>query len=158
MKGERIQLDLGTPSFARICSALIPLWTAIGLIVLWQIASALIGVDLILPTPWQAIRSLCALLQTEAFWRALGATMGRACVSFAISFSLAVLAAVIGVYSRTAKRVFDSIFAFIRSVPTMSVILLLLLWLTPSGAPMAIAAIVVCPTMYTAFSVAAAPD
>lgn len=138
----------------KIAIQFIPLWTAIGILLFWWVAALAIRVDLILPTPDAALRSLAALLTETEFWIALAHTLLRAVVAFAISFAVALLSALARA-NAVCRRVLDCFFAFLRSVPTMSVILLLLIFLKPSGAPQAVAAIVICPTLYSAFSATA---
>lgn len=138
----------------KIAIQLIPVWTALGILLLWWIASLAIRVDLILPSPSETFVSLASLLTEGEFWTALGHTLIRTSLAFTVSFAVALLCA-LGRANAVCRRVSDCFFAFLRSVPTMSVILLLLIFLKPSGAPQAVAAIVICPTLYSAFSAAA---
>ena len=108
----------------KIAIQLIPVWTALGILLLWWIASLAIRVDLILPSPSETFVSLASLLTEGEFWTALGHTLIRASLAFTVSFAVALLCA-LGRANAVCRRVSDCFFAFLRSVPTMSVILLL---------------------------------
>lgn len=134
----------------RVCSALIPVWVGLGLVLLWLVAALLIGEELILPTPMQTIEECFALFGQASFWAALGKTLLRGVLAFVCSFFIALLFSLLSMIPSVGK-VAGIVFSVLRSIPTMSVILLLLIWLRPSLAPAAVAAIVILPTLYSVF-------
>lgn len=135
----------------KVLSRLIPLWISLGVLLLWWVVALLIGVELILPTPYVAVRETIDLLKDSSFWIALGATLWRSAFSFVVSFFIALLLAILSSLSSICSKIAGGILSIVRSIPTMSVILLLLIWTKPSGAPIFVAAIVICPTLYSAF-------
>ncbi len=128
-----------------------PLFVTLLVLVIWQIASLLLNVDLILPSPLDAFKQLLDYLGEKDFWISLGGTLLRSLISFAFSFIIALLFAVLSAVNTRAKKLISPFTAIIRSIPTMSVILLLIIWLSPSAAPIAVAIIVIFPTLYSAF-------
>lgn len=139
-----------------VLNILFPVLVAAAVFIVWAIAAAVIGASLILPSPADAVREFFAYFADPDFWRAAGNTMWRSVYSFAISFVLALAAAVISKRFSAARRLIDPFVAFIRSIPTMSVILIFIIWLNPVNAPAAVAVIVIFPTLYSSFSAAIA--
>ena len=131
-------------------SALIPVWVGLGILLLWTVAALLIGEELILPTPWQTVEECFALFFEKSFWVSMGRTLLRALLAFVCSFFIALVCALFSTVPALGKAL-GAVFSFLRSIPTMSVILLLLIWLRPSLAPAAVAAIVILPTLYSVF-------
>ncbi len=128
-----------------------PLFVTLIILLAWQIAALTLNVDVILPSPVNAFKQLFDYLGEKDFWLSLGGTLLRSLISFVFSFLIALLFAVLSAINKTAKKIISPFAAIIRSVPTMSVILLLIIWLSPLVAPLAVAVIIICPTLYSAF-------
>ena len=124
----------------------------VGLFLLsWLIASKIIGIEMILPTPLQAIKELFELFGTGEFWLAVGNTLGRALYSFILSTILAIVLAVASYLLPQLAKVLSPIIVILRSVPTMSIILLALIWLDSTSAPVLIAFLILFPQLYASF-------
>lgn len=124
----------------------------VGLFVLvWFMVSKIIGVEMILPTPIESIKRLFALLGTNTFWLAVAGTLGRSLYSFALSTILAIILAVISYLLPIVARIFSPIVVILRSIPTMSIILLALIWLDSRSAPILIAFLILFPQLYSSF-------
>lgn len=117
----------------------------------WWIAALAIDASLILPSPSESLRAFFAYFREASFWRAIGNTMWRSLYSFVFSFVAAIVLALLAKRYRYARKLIDPFVAFIRSVPTMSVILILIIWLNPKIAPAVVAIIVIFPTLYSSF-------
>ena len=128
-----------------------PVIVTAAVFLIWAIAAAAIGASLILPTPAAAVREFFAYFADGSFWRAIGNTMWRSLYSFALSFVLAFVFAVLAKRFALAKRLINPFVAFIRAVPTMSVILILIICLDSARAPAVVAVIVIFPTLYSSF-------
>ncbi len=114
----------------------------------WHIASVVVGRSIILPSPRETLVELSYIVLSPTFGSVVGATVVRVLASFAISL-LASLA--IGIAAGLWPAVEDTFHAPItitRSVPTMGIILLSLIWLDSEGAPLLVAALVSFPIMY----------
>ena len=124
----------------------------VGLFVLiWFIVAEVIGVEMILPTPVESIKRLFMLLGTNDFWLAVAGTLGRALYSFTLSTALAILLAVISYLLPVFAKILSPIVIILRSVPTMSIILLALIWLDSKSAPVLIAFLILFPQLYSSF-------
>lgn len=124
--------------------ALIAVW------LLWIVAYRFIANEYILPSFSETIHSLFQVLGEGAFWRALLNSLWRTLLAFAVSVLL-------GIGLALLARLFDGIRFFLapivsvlRTLPTMAVILILLIWTTPSVAPVIVSALVLFPAAYAA--------
>lgn len=114
----------------------------------WYIVSVIVGVEMILPSPASAIERLFELMKTGEFWVAVGNTISRALISFILSFVLAVILSVISYIAPIFVKILNPIVVILRAVPTMSIILLALIWLDSKTAPMLIAFLILFPHLY----------
>ena len=133
-----------------ILNFIYPLLTLAGILLIWWIAALIMDIEIILPSPWVTFREFFVLLGSAQFWQALGGTLLRSLIAFALSFVLAVGAALLSRLSGTARRLLEPLITFLRAVPTMAVILLLLIWTSASAAPVIVAMLVIFPTLYSA--------
>ncbi len=116
----------------------------------WLIAALLIRNDYILPSFVEAFREMGRLLGEAAFWRAFSNTFLRTLIAFAVSFLLGAGLAVLASVKRGVRAFFAPIISVLRTVPTMAIILLLLVWTTPRIAPVIVTFLVLMPAFYAA--------
>ncbi|MDE6407670.1 MAG: ABC transporter permease subunit [Anaeroplasmataceae bacterium] len=128
-----------------------PLAVILLILLIWYIACWWIGVDLILPTPSQAFLNLGELLKDSSFWISLGWTYLRCIEGFLIAFSIALVCSVMAYAYKEIEKFLNPFMAIVRAVPTMAILLILIIMISPSQTPIVIAGIVICPTLYQAF-------
>lgn len=124
--------------------ALVCLWLA------WLIAHAAVRNDYVLPSFWDACREAGLLLGSASFWRAFGNTLLRTVWAFLSSLVLGAGMAVAAHILPAARAFFAPVVSVLRTLPTMAVILMLLLWTTPLLAPVIVSALVLFPAVYAA--------
>lgn len=136
----------------KLLDILYPVLSVCLLLVVWAVAAAAVGEQLLLPTPAQTVRALGKLLTAKsgAFWIGLGNTFLRALAAYAICL-VAALPLAVAARVRPVRRIVSPIMTVVRSVPTMAVIFILLLWAGSKSAPVYVAVTVILPTMYAAF-------
>ncbi len=118
-------------------------------IAVWFIVAAAIGKSIILPSPAETLSSFFDLLRDGKFYLALGKTLARTLVSFSIAFVLAAFFAFVSTVSEFFKKAFSPITVIMRVLPTISIILLVLIWFKSATAPFVITFIVIFPMLYT---------
>ena len=134
--------------FIKYASLVYPLIGVGFFLLVWYIASVIVGVEMILPTPAQAIARLFTLLKQSTFWLAVLNTVGRAVLSFVLSFVLALVLSIVSYLVPVVAKMLNPIVVILRAVPTMSIILLALIWLDSSTAPILIAFLILFPHLY----------
>lgn len=128
-----------------------PLITVGVFILIWYIAAIAVDIELILPRPALVFKELLALISGKTFWTAVGGTLSRSFTGFAISFALAMILAVAGFAIKPIHRAFSPLVIISRAIPTMSVILLSLIWLTSQTSPILISSLIIFPMFYSDF-------
>lgn len=118
----------------------------------WLIAGAAVKNDFLVPPFLSSAREFFALFGKAFFWRALGATLLRTLITYAVSFVLALGCACLATAFKPFAAFMRPVAAFFRTLPTMAVLLLILVWLTPRTAPAAVAFLVLFPMTYSQLS------
>lgn len=127
----------------------LPLFSVFILLALWQAASWAVNKPLLLPSPTDAFLSLLKLIQTPAFLQAVGATLLRGLLGFAVSILAGTVTGIAGGLNRTVESLLKPLIVTIRSTPVISVILLALIWFSSNAAPVFIGFLVMYPIVYT---------
>ncbi|MFR5061646.1 MAG: ABC transporter permease [Christensenellales bacterium] len=124
--------------------------TAVAL-ALWYAAAAATASEFIVPSPFAAIKRFFGLFAEKAFYAALGSTLARSLISYAVSFITALAFALAAMFSRPVRKLLSPLVSVCRALPTMAVVLLLVIWTGPKAAPVIVALLVVLPTLYASF-------
>lgn len=117
-------------------------------IALWYLGAVIVDAEIILPKPSVVLTNLIELLGVKAFWAAVGGTLARSLIGFGISLGLALVLAVCGFLLPPLYRALSPIVTIARATPTMSIILLAIIWLTSQTSPILIACLIVFPMLY----------
>ena len=132
-----------------IYNILAPIVGCLVFIAVWFIVSAAIGKSIILPSPADTLSGFLVLLGEGSFYLTIGKTLARTLLSFVIAFVLGCVFAFFSVRSEFFKKAFSPIAVIVRVLPTISVILLVLIWFKSATAPYVITFIVIFPMLYT---------
>lgn len=135
----------------KLKTTLIILSIVLTLLLLWHLLSILIDEQLFLPTPATTFKAFFALFTSKTFYKSVGYTVLRSIFAFFFSFFIAIFLAIISAIKPTFSKVISPFMSMIRAVPTMAIILLLIIWISPAIAPVVISVIVICPTLYSQF-------
>ena len=114
----------------------------------WCVAHASVGNELVLPSLSASVKATFLLFGKRVFWTAFFHTLLRVLIAFAISFVIAGGFALIAYLLPTFGRIFMPIVSFLRSLPTLCVLLLILLWADAGVAPVVVAFLSLFPVLY----------
>lgn len=129
-------------------AAIVAMWAA------WVIAYRIEANEYVVPSFTDSMKEAAALLADSAFWQAFANTLLRTIEAFAISFVLAAVLSAVAAISSKFAAFMRPIMAALRTIPTMAIILILLLWTTPLLAPVIVALLVTFPLVYAQFAAA----
>ena len=127
-------------------------WTLFSFLILaavWILSAAIIGNGYLLPNFFQTVGKTLELFQMISFWKAFFSTLSRAIIAFVVSFVLAVGLSILSYTVGGFEKIFTPIVAFFRSLPTMAVLLMILLWTNANKAPIVVACFVLFPMLYS---------
>lgn len=133
------------------------LFSALAIVVLWAawlIAYAAVGNDYVVPSFWDAMKSLGALFAEGFFWRSLGMTFLRAAEGWALAFVCAVLTASLAAVSGQVRAFLAPVVAVLRCIPTLAITLMLLLWAGAGTAPVIVTFLMLFPVSYAQLTAA----
>lgn len=120
----------------------------------WFIAEKAVKNEYLVPGFSQTVNELISILCERFFWRALGKTLVRVLYAFLISFVLAGFCALLGRVFKIANEFFKPIIAVIRTLPTMAVLTVILIYSNRTVAPIIVAVMVMFPMIFAQFNVA----
>ncbi len=142
----------------QIFSLIYPLFSLAIIVALWAITAAYTGNDLLVPSIGSTMDGLGDLLGKSGTYIDIAATLLRALRGFALSFAVALLLSVAAAFVSLLAKLLAPVIAVMRSTPTMSVILLCLLWMNndTQAAPVFVTVLIIFPLLYSAFYTAIA--
>ncbi len=117
----------------------------------WIIAYACKQNDEIIPSFSATMAQFFALFTKPFFWKSFGYTLLRTLYAFALSFVLALACACVAAIFKPFAAFMRPIAAIFRTLPTMAVLLLILVWFAPRTSPVTVvvAFLVLFPMMYS---------
>lgn len=118
-------------------------------LLIWQIAAQLVGKELLLPAPPTVLKTLIGLMKTAVFWKSCGATLLRVFCGFAAGIVLGSILGVVTAAVGFLDELLSPLRAVVKATPVMSFIILVLLYIKKSPAPMFIAFLMVLPIAWT---------
>ena len=117
-------------------------------IAVWQLSAMAVNLELILPTPLTCLKTLIALLPTKELWIAVGGTLKRIFIGYAIGCVAGILLGASAYLLPTAGEFIKPMMTVVKATPVSSFILLMVLWMSPNTVPALIGALMVTPIVF----------
>lgn len=124
---------------------LIPVFSVAAAFILWFIAARIANSPLVLPSPKEVFKEFFSSLGSKNLYVALGFTVIRTAECFLISLIFGAFFGYLKYKYPAFERAVYPFSAFLRTVPTMSVILILLVFVNSSAVPVCVAFLIVLP-------------
>lgn len=115
---------------------------------IWTALSALVGIELYLPSPLSVARALLGLLPQHSFYASILGSISRISIGYLIGCAVGILLGTLSYFVGAARAMLSPMMAALKAAPVASFVLLALLWLRPAGVPILISAIMVAPIVY----------
>lgn len=125
------------------------LLTAAVWLALWQTASMIAGLELLLPSPASAFNALCSLAKTKEYWLSVLFSLCRITAGYAMGIILGSALGLISYFSKTAGTFFSPMLHVIKATPVASFIILALVWLKTGVVPPFISMLIVMPFVWS---------
>lgn len=103
--------------------ATVALWVAV-----WQVASVAIGSQILLAGPWDTLLRLVVLVGDDTFWATVWSSFSRIALGFLLGFVLGVVLGAAASRHGWLRRLVEPALSFLKSVPIVCIIVLLLMW------------------------------
>ncbi len=127
------------------------IFSALAIVVMWAIwliAYYVVANDYVIPSFTDTMRRLRELLIEGFFWRSFGMTVLRATEGWLLAFFCAVAGVALGALSKKLRFFISPFVAVLRTVPTLAVTLMLLLWFSPYNVPVIVTFLMLFPVSY----------
>lgn len=146
------KLNIDKKGVAKIAENIVYPLLALALVLgVWAIAARMKNNPLVLPMPDVVLQCFFTLCEETGFWTSVGMSIARTLLCFAMAFVLALALASIGGLLKPVHRVLSPIVAFLRSAPTVAVILILYAFTSSNIMAIAVGFLIAFPIMYSAF-------
>ena len=117
-------------------------------LLIWQLAAALAGQELLLPSPLRVARELIRLAGGAEFWLTVAQSIRRVLTGIASAVLLGILLALLTHKSALLRALLSPVMTLVKSTPVASFIILALVWLGRDVVPPVIAALMVLPVVW----------
>lgn len=117
-------------------------------LLVWGLAAAAVGQELLLPSPLQTGRKLLELGSTTEFWLTVGKSVARVLTGILAAVLGGILLALLTHRSPLCMALLSPLMTLVKSTPVASFIILALVWLGRGAVPVFIAALMVLPVVW----------
>lgn len=108
-----------------------------------------IGNSLILPSPFEVIKTLFILARGTYFWKSVFSSIVRVILGILISIVIGIVLGVIAGLNRLVEEILDPLIITMKATPVMSIIIIALIWFTSSHVVIFTAILICFPIVYT---------
>ena len=115
---------------------------------IWQLISALTGLELIIASPVKVLLSFLSLLQKQLFYQCMINSFIKIILGFIIAFVTGIVFAAAANRFRFLKEFLSPLIYLMKALPVVSFIILLLIWAGSKNLSVIISLIVVFPMIY----------
>lgn len=117
-------------------------------LLIWHWVSAMVGQSVIVPSPGEVLYALLEILKTKTTLHVIFKTLKRTMLSFTVSLLGAILVGFMTYGFPILRKIMSPVLYFIKAVPVVAVILLILIWSNSEVAPSIVGFLMVFPFLY----------
>lgn len=114
----------------------------------WQLLSMARGNEFLLPSPVSTLKSLWVLMGSVSFYASVGLSLARVLGGFLLGAACGTLLGLITGFSKLAGELLNPLKSLLKATPVASFIILVLLWLNRSAAPLFATFVMVTPLIW----------
>lgn len=120
------------------------------ILTLWTIFAYVVDNTVKIPSPYETFIELIKIICNDKFLLQVTSTLTRVIISFSIAFVLGLVLGVVSGFNEGVYYLLNPIILILKSMPTMAVILLSLIWLGREISPILVCFLICFPIIYTA--------
>lgn len=114
----------------------------------WNELSTIINNKLLFPNVWDIFISLKNICRSDIFLKIVLNTLKKVGISISVSILLAILVAILAYRYKYIKILFVPYVAFLKSIPTIAVIILVLIWAKTEYVAIIVGVVILFPILY----------
>jgi NitT/TauT family transport system permease protein len=119
-------------------------------LLVWEVASLLINVELYLPSPFSTFKALFNMIFESNFWIIVFTSISRVIIGFLISCILGISLGILCGINNFLYSLWQPFIVAIKSTPVMSFIIIALVWFKSDNVPIFICCLMCLPIIWTA--------
>ena len=119
-------------------------------ILLWFFISLKINSEIVFPNILTIIKKLIEIILEKSFYKDLFLSLIRVFITFILSFLLAIIFGILSGIFSSIRYMLMPIINFIRTIPTIPLILVAIIWFDNNTVPIFVSMLVIFPIMYDA--------
>ncbi|MEI0476268.1 ABC transporter permease [Brachyspira pulli] len=119
-------------------------------ILLWFFISLKINSEIVFPNILTIIKKLIEIILEKSFYKDLFLSLIRVFITFILSFLLAIIFGILSGIFSSIRYILMPIINFIRTIPTIPLILVAIIWFDNNTVPIFVSMLVIFPIMYDA--------
>lgn len=124
-------------------------WISVFIILaVWETASVSVGQEIIIPSVVTVWKELFSIITSSSAWTVILSTMSRIIFTFTLDLSLALAVGIPAGIFISFEQAVRPLESAVRTVPTMGVILLSLIWLDSELTPVFVSSLIIFPILY----------
>lgn len=127
----------------------IKLWAVAAWLVLWQLAAAAVGQEILLVSPADVLMRLITLLPEADFWARIGYSSLRIFLGLALGMTIGALLGALAAKFAWVGQLFAPLIAVVRAIPVASFIIVALIWISSKNLSVFISFLICFPVFYT---------
>lgn len=118
------------------------------IIIIWAVSAQLVNQTVIIPKPIETLRSMYNIIVQENFWWIIGSSIQRTLISIILALISGIILGILAGINIAIEWVLKPFIVIIKTVPTMALIILALIWLGGQKAPILLSFLIVFPIFY----------
>lgn len=115
----------------------------------WQIGSMIIGQEILLVSPFSALKRLLELSTSFEFWESILFSFMKITTGFILAFIVGIIVAIIASSKKNFRILVEPLILTIQSIPVASFIILSLIWISSKNLSIFISFLMVLPVVYS---------
>jgi NitT/TauT family transport system permease protein len=117
-------------------------------IILWQVIAVITNNDIYIPKLQQVIAALKDIYMEQNFWKAIFSSFYRTIISYVLALAFSMILGILGAVYPFFRFLMQPLNSFAKTVPTMVLVVLLLVWFDKDITPFAVGFAIIFPVLY----------
>lgn len=117
-------------------------------IALWQVSAIIIDNDIYIPRIQQVIKSIVEIFNEPDFLKIVLSSFYRTAISYILALGCSMILGVLSVVYPFFKYLLSPLNSFLKTIPTMVLVVLALVWFTKDSAPFVVGFAITFPILY----------
>ena len=117
-------------------------------IALWQVSAIIIDNDIYVPRIQQVIKSIVEIVNELDFFKIVLSSFYRTAISYVLALGCSMILGVLSVVYPFFKYLLSPLNSFVKTIPTMVLVVLALVWFTKDSAPFVVGFAITFPILY----------